>query len=257
MRVWDAAAATLAAPACFKPFVKSLKRRTYLDGALQNNNLAKLANRERRLIWPEAAESDPDIFLSLGTGQNRISILPKLSAKTTDWRTLQSTSQTASTEKSTGFSRLLKSWSVLYNRVDDVLNAKMAWASFRTDVVAVDRPHRNTRRYIRFNPDLDKSAPPVDAKNELRSLQWTVKTQLSIPHCTAAVQYVAYRIVASSFFLDVFKRTTHEDGPQCFVSSILCKFEDGTANLRAWQVPEESSKQGLSAIFLSQRRHCR
>ena len=85
MRVWEAAAATSAAPACFKPFVESLTRRTYLDGALQNKNPAKLANRERRLIWPEAAESDPDILLSLGTGQNRISILPQLSAKTTDW----------------------------------------------------------------------------------------------------------------------------------------------------------------------------
>jgi patatin-like phospholipase/acyl hydrolase len=232
MRVWEAAAATSAAPTYFKPFVNPLTRRTYLDGALQNNNPAKLANRERKLIWPETADVDPDIFLSLGTGQNRISILPKLSSKTTDWRTLQSTLQTAPAEKPKGMSRLLKSWTVLYNRVDDILNAEMAWAAFRQDVVGADRAQRNSRRYIRFNPDLDKRAPSVDAKNELRSLQSTVQKRLSLPHCLTAVQHVAYRLIASSFYLDVSRRLSQADGTYTFVCSVLCKFEDGTGNLR-------------------------
>ncbi|KAK3718817.1 hypothetical protein LTR37_004733 [Vermiconidia calcicola] len=232
MRVWEAAAATSAAPTYFKPFVNPLTRRTYLDGALQNNNPASLANRERRLIWPEGADADPDILLSLGTGQNRISILPKLSVKTTDWRTLQSTLQTPLTEAPRGMSRLLRSWSVLYNRVDDILNAEMAWASFRNDVVSADRTQRNSRRYIRFNPDLDKRVPSVDAKNELRSLQSTVERRLNLPHCVTAVQHVAYRLVASSFFVEVSKRTMHENGIHRFGCSVLCKFEDGTNNLR-------------------------
>lgn len=232
MRVWEAAAATSAAPTYFKPFVNPLTRRTYLDGALQNNNPAKLANRERKLIWPETADVDPDIFLSLGTGQNRISILPKLSSKTTDWRTLQSTLQDSPAEKPKGMSRLLKSWSVLYNRVDDILNAEMAWAAFRQDVVGDDRAQRNTRRYIRFNPDLDRRAPSVDAKDELRSLQLTVQKRLALRHCQTAVQHVAYRLVASTFFLDVSRRLSTVEGTHTFVCSILCKFENSTGNLR-------------------------
>ena len=233
MRVWEAAAATSAAPTYFKPFVNSMTRRTYLDGALQNNNPARLANRERRLIWPENADADPDILLSLGTGQNRISILPKLSVKTADWRTLQSSLQTAPVETPKGVTRLLRSWSVLYNRVDDILNAEVAWAAFRNDVVTADRSQRNSRRYIRFNPDLDKRAPSVDAKNELKSLQWTVKKRLGLPHCVTAVQHVAFRLVASSFFLDVSKQAAHGDGSHLFECSIFCKFDNGTRNVRS------------------------
>lgn len=233
MRVWEAAAATSAAPTYFKPFINPLTRRTYLDGALQNNNPARLANIERKLIWPEAADADPDILLSLGTGQNRISILPKLSAKSTDWRTLQSTLQPSSIERPKGITKLLKPWNVLYSRVDDILNAEMAWAAFRSDVVAPDRTLRNTRRYIRFNPDLAKQAPSVDAKNEIRSLQSTVKKRLTTPHCLTAVQHVAYRLVASSFFLDVVERTTCGDGSHLFQCCVLCRFENGSDNLRA------------------------
>lgn len=69
-RVWEAAAATSASPTDFKPFVNPLTCRIYLDGALQNNNPARIANRERKLIYSEAADADLDIFLSLGTGQH-------------------------------------------------------------------------------------------------------------------------------------------------------------------------------------------
>ena len=51
---------------------------------LHNNNPARVANRERKLIWPEAFEEDPDILLSLGTGQNRISVLRHQTASS--WR---------------------------------------------------------------------------------------------------------------------------------------------------------------------------
>lgn len=227
MRVWEAAAATSSAPTYFKPFVNPLTRRTYLDGALHNNNPARVANRERKLIWPEAFDTDPDILLSLGTGQNRISILPKLSAKTTDRKTLQSSLRRSDSDDLKGFRRYLRSWTVLYNRVDDILNAEMAWAAFRADVISADVPYRNTRRYIRFNPDLNRTAPSMDDKDELQSLQWTVKKRLSLPHCVTAVQHVAFKLVASSFFLEVQGSKMLDDG------SHSCKFENGTQHLRS------------------------
>lgn len=233
MRVWEAAAATSSAPTYFKPFVNPLTRRTYLDGALHNNNPARVANRERKLIWPEAADTDPDILLSLGTGQNRISILPKLSAKTTDWKTLQSSLRRTNSEDLKGFRRYLKSWTTLCNRVDDILNAEMAWAAFRADIISADVPHRNTRRYIRFNPDLNKTAPSMDDKDELQSLQWIVKKRLNLPHCVTAVQHVAFKLVSSSFFLEVQKSRVLEDGSHAFDCRLLCKFENGTQHLKS------------------------
>jgi patatin-like phospholipase/acyl hydrolase len=70
LKIWEAAAATSAAPFFFKPFVHGPTKRTYLDGALYNNNPVKLVHRERKLLWPDVADRHPDILLSIGTGQN-------------------------------------------------------------------------------------------------------------------------------------------------------------------------------------------
>ena len=70
LRIWEAAAATSAAPSFFKPFyATSSPFKTYLDGALYHNNPASVANHERKFLWPDVAESPPDILLSLGTGK--------------------------------------------------------------------------------------------------------------------------------------------------------------------------------------------
>jgi patatin-like phospholipase/acyl hydrolase len=71
LKVWEAAAATSAAPSFFKPFVHPNADRKYLDGALYFNNPIKIANNERKLLWPEVADCHPDLMLSIGTGQNQ------------------------------------------------------------------------------------------------------------------------------------------------------------------------------------------
>lgn len=70
LKIWEAAAATSAAPSYFKPFVHGPTKRTYLDGALYHNNPVRLVHRERKLLWPDVADKHPDILLSIGTGQN-------------------------------------------------------------------------------------------------------------------------------------------------------------------------------------------
>lgn len=70
LRVWEAACATSAAPSYFKPFTHPQTERTYMDGALYYNNPIKIADHERKLLWPDVADSHPDIMLSIGTGQN-------------------------------------------------------------------------------------------------------------------------------------------------------------------------------------------
>lgn len=80
LRIWESVAASMATPHYFKPFNHHAK--TYLDGGLRGSNPAFIADRERRLIWPDVGE--PDLFLSLGTGQNRITVLNKLSERPRD-----------------------------------------------------------------------------------------------------------------------------------------------------------------------------
>jgi predicted acylesterase/phospholipase RssA len=70
LKVWEAASATSAAPSIFKPFKHPKADRTYMDGALYNNNPIRVAHAERRLLWSDVAYKHPDIILSIGTGQN-------------------------------------------------------------------------------------------------------------------------------------------------------------------------------------------
>ena len=74
LKVWEAAAATSATPSLFKPFVHRPTKRTYLDGALYQNNPIELVHRERMLLWPDVADKHPDILLSIGTSQNSIEV---------------------------------------------------------------------------------------------------------------------------------------------------------------------------------------
>lgn len=70
MKIWEAAAATSAAPSFFKPFVCQTSRRSYLDGALYHNNPVVVAWRESKLLWPDVQSREPDVLLSLGTGKH-------------------------------------------------------------------------------------------------------------------------------------------------------------------------------------------
>jgi patatin-like phospholipase/acyl hydrolase len=72
MTFWEAAAATSAAPSFFKPFLCTTNKGCYIDGALYHNNPVNVANHERRLLWPDIIAKHPDIFLSIGTGQNEL-----------------------------------------------------------------------------------------------------------------------------------------------------------------------------------------
>lgn len=73
LHVWEAASATSAAPSFFKPF-QSHGKQVYLDGAVYYNNPVRVAHHERRFLWPDVAETPPDVLLSIGTGKNGLKV---------------------------------------------------------------------------------------------------------------------------------------------------------------------------------------
>ena len=100
LSIWEAASATSAAPSFFKPF-QSFDSATYLDGAIYYNNPVKVANSERKLLWPDVADAPPDIILSVGTGMNRRKVQEELKDESTKQSVIRQTKP-----KSTGrFSR--------------------------------------------------------------------------------------------------------------------------------------------------------
>jgi predicted acylesterase/phospholipase RssA len=68
-KVWEAAAATSAAPSLFKQFINPRSGQSYVDGALYYNCPAQVAWNESKLLWPELGTRHPDLLLSLGTGK--------------------------------------------------------------------------------------------------------------------------------------------------------------------------------------------
>jgi len=88
MKVWQAAAATSAAPKYFKTYVHEATNRSYVDGALYYNNPASLAERERKLLWSDTEDSEPDILLSIGCGQDLQAVKEQL-----DWKSNQLNSE--------------------------------------------------------------------------------------------------------------------------------------------------------------------
>lgn len=219
LKTYEAIAASVASPAHFRPFI--FHNKTYLDGGMRCPNPASVADRERMLIWPDTAQ--PDMFLSLGTGQNRITVLQKLSERPTS-TTSAPTSEPQFAKKPSSRWRGRK--------VDDVLDAELAWADFRAHAVG-DTTENKGRRFIRFNPDLDREPPSADNKSEMINLQSNVRKRLQTAHRQAALRNVAHRLVASSFYLELQSKATAEKSEQVCIAAITCRFEDGSTEMSA------------------------
>ena len=221
LKIHQSVAAAMANPTYFRPF--NHHNKTYLDGGLRCPNPAFIADRERRLIWPDVGE--PDLFLSLGTGQNRITVLQKMSD-----RPKETVPQTMIPPAGQAPKKITGKWR--NRRVDDVLEAEIAWMDFRAYAVR-EQTEANSRRFIRFNPDLDREPPAPDSKNDLESLQVNVRKRLMTAHRQAALRNVAHRLVASAFYLELQSKATAEKSEQICTGAIACRFDDGSFEVSA------------------------
>jgi hypothetical protein len=243
LKTHEAIAASLASPAYFKPFV--LHSKTYLDGGLRSPNPAFLADRERRLIWPDCAE--PDMFLSLGTGQNRITILHKLAERQ---KAAAPTSMPRALDRQSSPTRAKPVGRWRTKRTDDVIEAELAWHQFRRHIVGT-RTEARGRRFVRFNPDLDREPPPADSKSDLLSLQVNVRKRLQTAHRQAALRNVAHRLVASAFYFELQSKATAEKTEQVCTGTITCRFDDGSTEISALgSILQDRQTEGFQPFLL-------
>ncbi|QIW98040.1 hypothetical protein AMS68_003558 [Peltaster fructicola] len=188
LKIWQTVAASIANPAHFRSF--TFHGKTYQDGGLRMPNPAMVADRERRLIWPDVGE--PDLFLSIGSGQHRMQVLNRLSE-------LAPGTTSANPTNSQPAMDTRKRWRS--KRVDDVLDAEIAWLEFREYAVR-ERSEARGRRFVRLNPDLEREPPASDNKNELEAIQLKSKS-------------------------------TAEKSEQVCTGSICCRFEDASIEMAA------------------------
>jgi predicted acylesterase/phospholipase RssA len=222
LQVCEAAAATSAAPLYFKPYTHQRTRTSYIDGGLYHNNPVHVANRERKLLWPEIADKHPDMLLSIGTGQNTIEAREKLERRSS------SPKHEDTTHKSRGLRRTL---GALYHRFDNILDAEHTWTEFEADIN--NRNNDFPSSYIRFNLDLKKKLPPFDAKDKFQEFRNDVKQRLKDPDVVEMTREIACSLVASSFYFELENTMPYRGGSFMCSGYIRCKFEEGSSNLKA------------------------
>ncbi|KAF8847153.1 hypothetical protein BDZ45DRAFT_811773 [Acephala macrosclerotiorum] len=216
---WEAAAATAAAPPYFKSFYHKIAKRSYLDGAFYNNNPVKVAQQERKMLWAEDADRNPDIFLSIGTSKYDKQLK----------REIRSPKNNRYHEKSprVPFGRWHQLFNVIHGRMESILDAEMTWEEF-VGITADVKTKENEYRYIRINPNIGYEPPDIDDVEALQSLQDATTESLSQE--MPVIRNLARLLVASSFYLDLKSPPgLGEAGLKC-TGRILCRLEN---NLRA------------------------
>lgn len=199
------ARATSAAPGYFKPFIHEETGIGYLDGALYYNNPARVANMERKIIWPDTANNPPDILLSIGTGHDAALAAAKIKNRRIRTRPHKDVEllQKEKNKKIIQSRYVRRLFQGLKNRVDNMTNSEFAWHNFSLDVFKFHKDLNIQTRYQRINPDLGSSPPPMDKVEKIEEVQNETRDQLgNREEFIQKIREISSRLVASSFYFD-------------------------------------------------------
>jgi hypothetical protein len=105
-----------------------------------------------------------------------------------------------------------KMFDALRGRIDNLLDTEIAWNNFSLEVWDTDRSFRD--RYLRLNPEL-YTVPKMDDIAKRDGLQQAVQDKLREAAYVSKVRQVAYRLVASSFYLELSPIPRLEDQIEC------------------------------------------
>ncbi|KAK1613532.1 hypothetical protein BDP81DRAFT_443725 [Colletotrichum phormii] len=204
-KVWEAARATSAAPPYFETFPRPETKDTYVDGALYHNCPVFVAHHERRMIWPDIADSVPDILLSIGTGLKQ----------PTDVDAGDLILRNSARRRSPNWiSRIMEFGTILFDRVDRILDGEVTWNEFVAEVVESRYPS-SRNRHIRINPNLGCAIPPLDAVKDVEILEQDAERYMK--EIDPKIYEVAHRLIASSFYFVMEPNSVKltAEGSQC------------------------------------------
>ncbi|KAL8777571.1 MAG: hypothetical protein Q9213_007807 [Squamulea squamosa] len=241
LNVWEAARATSAAPTYFKSFRSTRNNHGYLDGALYHNNPVRVADLERRLIWPETEDSPPDILLSIGTSCNDaihnevqrnagLSRQRKPAMGSRPSSTIISGPRRIFTRKHKK-SQPRKWFNILVNRIENILDTEMRWLTFMSEAGRGDELNR--LRYHRINPNIREDPPRLDEVKKLPHLRQRMIHVMKEQGFQNKVGQVARRLVASSFYVEAPAKPHSIHGLDTSASvEIRCRFPSDSREIR-------------------------
>lgn len=166
---------------------------------MYHNNPIRIADKERKLVWPGLSGEHPDLVLSLGTCYNAAG------------------GKTASSETPPPRSGLLSYGTSLakmaFDHVRSSLDSEKAWHSYMN---VLSPPSYQRLKYYRLNPQLDGPPPALDQVESMLPLRDTAREMLSTD---GRVSTIASHLVASSFYYEVTNVASERSGSE----GILCK----------------------------------
>lgn len=199
----SSARATSAAPTIFKPLCHHASNQTYADGALYHNNPIQIADKERKLIWPNMEDEHPDIVVSIGTAFG-----PK---------------STPAIERTMPLRGVFSHGKALYkiakNHVASSLDSEMTWENYM-NVLQPLPIYRS--RYVRLNPKLSEDPPALDEVSRMKYIRDLTRDKFSDDD---RIREVALRLIASSFYFESSAPagSKEDHGFQC---KGMCKFSE-------------------------------
>ncbi|RPA95785.1 FabD/lysophospholipase-like protein [Choiromyces venosus 120613-1] len=189
LKVWEALRATSAAPRYFKSYYHKASGHAFDDGGIKYNNPVVLANTERKIIWPEQKERDPDILLSIGT---LWCDEDKSSSKDMD---------ESSSKARFGLHRYArKVFNIAANAIEDDLDCEKTWSNFYESLNIAEEEGYRKKKYCRLNPKTSNAPPALDSVSSLHELQETARHYCST---SPEVKNAASTLIASLFYFEL------------------------------------------------------
>lgn len=237
LKTWQAVYATMADPQYFAP----LSFGKQYGGMSKFAKTAPVALAEAQKIWPDVEE--PDLLLSLGTGQNRTAVLGEL---------LANPAREKSTDDKPWFREgLEKAQSITkwWLRNDsDILDTERVWQDFASTTPSQSSV-MSRRRRVRFNVDIGE--PPVQHRgSQIQRVSTLVRDKLQEEHRLAALTNVAHRLIATSFYYQTGATTTDVRGVRYTIGHISCRFDSHSDYIkRLGKLLEDRCKPEFEPFF--------
>ncbi len=168
---------------------------TFTDGAIHHNCPAWVAHHERRVLWEDAKNQDPDLFLSIGTGLS--------SQPVSQGADVAAERRKAQKHTTTGLTYMFRTAKGI---IDNQLDCEATWRDYVTKTSGYTEPGR---RNVRINVQLKGTRPDLDQVNQVQALEDQAFYSASR---NPDIREVAHRLVASSFYFEKQGGFHHEHG---------------------------------------------
>lgn len=211
LKIWETARATSAAPRIFRSFHHEPSKQVYMDGALYHNNPIQIAERERKLIWDKEVNEYPDLIVSIGTSFNpharRVPVKKSSAARLGVF----------------AHGKILAK--IAKDHIAASLDCERTWSEFMS---TLPDSARNSR-FVRLNPELQEDPPELDDVSRMKSLQDTVRAQMSE---NPRINKLAMQLAMTSFYFET-TRPLQEYEKGIFVAQgyIFCRIPSDTREI--------------------------